>query len=315
VTAARRPGAEGAADPGRSDAAPQLRLPRGRAVDLGGRPVLMGVVNVTPDSFYAGSRRATAIGAAEAAIAMEAAGAAIVDLGGESTRPGAAPVAEAEELERVLPAIEAVRARGDVALSVDTRRASVARAALDAGADIVNDVSALGDAGMAALAAERGVPLVLMHMRGEPATMQLAPAYRDCVGEVVAYLLAAAARAEAAGVARDSIVLDPGIGFGKRLEDNLALLDPERGAVALLARAGWPVLVGLSRKSLVGAVAARGGGAPPAEERLAGSLGAACAAFLAGARIFRVHDVAETADALAAFSRIAGARVPGGRRA
>jgi dihydropteroate synthase len=314
VTAVGRLGAEGAAAPGRSDAAPGLRLPRGRRIDLDGRPVLMGIVNVTPDSFYAGSRRATAIGAAEAALAMEAAGAAIVDLGGESTRPGAAPVAEAEELERVLPAIEAIRGRSDLALSVDTRRASVARAALDAGADLINDVSALGDAGMAALAAERGVPVVLMHMKGEPATMQLAPAYRDCVGEVVAFLLGAAARAQAAGVARGSIVLDPGIGFGKRLEDNLALLDPVSGAVARLAREGWPVLVGLSRKALTGSIAGRGGEALRVEDRLAGSLGAACAAWLAGARLFRVHDVAETGEALAAFSRIAG-RGPVGRRA
>jgi dihydropteroate synthase len=298
---------------GRPAAASRLRLPRGRGIDLAGRPVLMGVVNVTPDSFFAGSRRATAIGAAEAALDMEAAGAAIVDLGGESTRPGAAPVAEDEELERVLPAIEAIRGRSDVALSVDTRRASVARAALDAGADLVNDVSALGDAGMAALAAERGAPVVLMHMKGEPETMQLAPAYGDCVGEVVSFLLGAAARAQAAGVAREAIVLDPGIGFGKRLEDNLALLDPESGAVARLAREGWPVLVGLSRKSLVGAIAGRGGEERPVEDRLAGSLGAACAAWLAGARLFRVHDVSETGDALAAFSRIAGRGPVGGR--
>jgi dihydropteroate synthase len=261
----------------------------------------MGIVNATPDSFYEASRRSSAIGAAEAALAMEAAGAAIVDVGGESTRPGALAVSEAEELDRVVPAIEAIRGRSDVALSVDTRRASVARAALDAGADVVNDVSALGDPEMPALLARRGVPVVLMHMRGEPATMQLSPSYGDCVGEVVGFLLGAAERAMAAGVARDAVVLDPGIGFGKRLEDNLALLEPGDGAVARLSRSHWPVLVGLSRKAFVGAIAGRA-----APGRLAGSLGAACAAYLAGARLFRVHDVAQTADALAAFSAIAG---------
>jgi dihydropteroate synthase len=298
TTAESGPGAAGAWSPAVERA---LRLPRGRRIAIGGRPVVMGIVNATPDSFYAGSRKPSAAEAAEAALAMEAAGAAIVDVGGESTRPGASPVGEAEELERVVPAIEAIRSRSDVALSVDTRRSAVARAALDAGADIVNDVSALSGAGMAALAVERGVPVVLMHMRGEPATMQRSPSYADCSGEVVAFLLGAAARAEAAGVSRDAIVLDPGIGFGKRLEDNLELLDPRRGAVAPLARAGWPVLVGLSRKSFLGAISGR-----EASDRLAASLGAACAAYLAGARLFRVHDVAETVDALAAFSRIAG---------
>jgi dihydropteroate synthase len=305
VTPAERP----ARSPGGSSAAapPGLRLPRGRFLGLDGPPAVMGIVNVTPDSFYAGSRSPAAIDAAEAALAMEAAGAAIVDVGGESTRPGAAPVGEAEELERVAPAIEAIRARSDLPVSVDTRRAAVARAALDAGADIVNDVSALSDPGMAALAAGRGVPVVLMHMKGAPATMQDSPYYEDCVGEVVGYLRGAAERAVAAGVRRDAVVLDPGIGFGKRLEDNLVLLDPESGAVARLSREGWPVLVGLSRKSFIGAVSGRA-----VEDRLAGSLGAACAAWLAGARLFRVHDVAETVDALAVLSRIAGAW---GRRA
>jgi len=267
----------------------------------------MGIVNVTPDSFYAKSRRASAAEAAQAALAMEAEGAAIVDVGGESTRPGSRPVDEDEELERVIPAIEAIRALSDVAVSVDTRRAAVARAALVAGADVVNDISALGDPGMATLAAERGAPVVLMHMKGEPSTMQASPSYADCVGEVVGFLLGAAERALAAGIPRGSIVLDPGIGFGKRLEDNLALLDPDDGAVARLSRAGWPVLVGLSRKSFVGAIAGR-----EPEGRLAGSLGAACAAYVAGARLFRVHDVAETADALAVLSRsLYGARALG----
>jgi dihydropteroate synthase len=267
----------------------------------------MGVINVTPDSLYPGARRAGALAAAETALAMEVDGAAIVDVGGESTRPGAEPVTEDEELERVVPAIEAIRSRSAIPLSVDTRRASVARAALDAGADIVNDVSALADPAMAVLAAERGSPVVLMHMKGEPRTMQDAPFYEDCAGEVVEFLLNAADRAMKAGVSRNAIILDPGIGFGKRLEDNLALLDARNGAVARLARAGWPVLVGLSRKSMIGALTGK-----PVEERLAGSLGAACAACLAGACILRVHDVAETVDALGAFWRVAGSVVSEG---
>ena len=275
-----------------------LLLPRGRSLPLDCGPLVMGIVNVTPDSFYEPSRRVCAIRAAEAALAMEAEGAAIVDLGGESTRPGSAAVGETEELERVVPAVEAIRARSALPLSVDTRKAAVAAAALAAGADIVNDVSALGDAAMAGLVARSGAALVLMHMRGEPATMQEAPAYGDCAAEVAAYLEAAASRAAAAGVAREAIVLDPGIGFGKRLEDNLELI----AHLGLVAELGFPVLVGLSRKSFVGALTGR-----DAEGRLAGSLGAACAAFAAGARIFRVHDVAATVDALAAFSASRGA--------
>ncbi len=284
-----------------------LQLPGARTLELGAKPLVMGVINVTPDSLYPGARRAGALAAAETALAMEVDGAAIVDVGGESTRPGAEPVTEDEELERVVPAIEAIRSRSAIPLSVDTRRASVARAALDAGADIVNDVSALADPAMAVLAAERGSPVVLMHMKGEPRTMQDAPFYEDCAGEVVEFLLNAADRAMKAGVSRNAIILDPGIGFGKRLEDNLALLDARNGAVARLARAGWPVLVGLSRKSMIGALTGK-----PVEERLAGSLGAACAACLAGACILRVHDVAETVDALGAFWRVAGSVVSEG---
>jgi len=260
----------------------------------------MGIVNVTPDSFFAASRSGSARAARDAALAMAAAGAAIVDLGGESTRPGSDYVEADEELERVIPAIEAIRRESDLPLSVDTRKAEVARAALEAGADIVNDVSALGDPGMAGLVASRGVPLVLMHMKGDPRTMQEAPSYEDCPAEVFAFLLDAARKAEAAGVGRDRVLLDPGIGFGKRLGDNLALV----ARLGELAAAGYPILVGLSRKSFVGAITGR-----PAEGRLAGSLGAACAAYAAGARLFRVHDVAETVDALSVFSaaRAAGA--------
>jgi dihydropteroate synthase len=276
-----------------------LGLPLGRSLALDRGPLVMGIVNVTPDSFYARSRLRTALEAAEAALAMEAEGAALVDLGGESTRPGSEAVGEQEELERVIPAVEAIRARSSVPISVDTRKASVAAAAIAAGADIVNDISALSyDPAMAALVARNGTAVVLMHMRGEPRTMQEDPSYADCAAEVASFLAEAAERALAAGIARDRIVLDPGIGFGKRLEDNLDLL----ARLGLVAALGYPVLVGLSRKRIVGALTGRG-----VDGRLAGSLGAACAAFEAGARIFRVHDVSETVDALAVFAASRGA--------
>jgi dihydropteroate synthase len=271
-----------------------LALPGGRFLPLDGRALVMGIVNVTPDSFFPGSRRPGMIEARDAALAMAAAGAAIVDIGGESTRPGSDYVGVDEELERVVPVVEAIRLESDLAISIDTRKSAVASAALDAGADIVNDISALAnDPEMAALVASRGACVVLMHMLGEPKTMQVAPVYVDCPSEVRAFLLEAAARARAAGIARDKIVLDPGIGFGKRLEDNLAILS----RLDELVEAGYPVLVGLSRKAFLGAVTGR-----QVEGRLSASLGAACAAFAEGARIFRVHDVAETVDALAAFA-------------
>jgi dihydropteroate synthase len=258
----------------------------------------MGIVNVTPDSFYAPSRRDGPAQAAEAALAMESQGAALVDLGGESTRPGSSGVGEGEELERVVPAVEAIRARSDLPISVDTRKAAVARAALEAGADIVNDVSALRhDPAMPALVASSGAGAILMHMKGEPRTMQEAPSYDDCAAEVRDFLAAAASAALAAGVPRARILVDPGFGFGKRLEDNLDLLS----RLDLVAALGFPIVVGLSRKSFIGAIVGKG-----VEGRLAGSLGAACAACLAGALIFRAHDVAQTVDALSAFSAAAG---------
>ncbi len=271
----------------------RLPLPRGRFLEL--EPfAVMAIVNATPDSFYEPSRARAALEARDAALAALAAGARVVDIGGESTRPGSDYVGEEEELERVVPVVEALRRESDAPISVDTRKAAVARAALAAGADIVNDVSALlHEPETAKIAAAAGAPVVLMHMKGEPKTMQAAPSYGDCPREVAAFLLEAAARAEAAGIPRDRIVLDPGIGFGKRLEDNLSLLS----RLDELADLGYPLLVGLSRKSFVGAIAGR-----PPEGRLAGSLGAACAAFAKGARIFRVHDAAATLDALALFS-------------
>jgi dihydropteroate synthase len=275
-----------------------LSLPRGRSLELGGRAVVMGIVNATPDSFYEGSRAMDVSVAVDTVAAMVGAGALIIDVGGESTRPGASYVGADEESGRVLPVIEAVRARWDVAVSVDTRKAAVAAAALDAGADIVNDISALyDDPALAPLCAARGVPVVLMHKKGVPADMQDSPWYDDCVAEVRQFLLDAAGKAIAAGIQPRQILLDPGIGFGKRLADNLALLS----RLDELAEAGYPVLVGLSRKSFIGALT----GADTAG-RLAGSLASACAARARGAVIFRVHDVAETVAALAVFDAAGG---------
>jgi len=249
----------------------------------------MGVINATPDSFYAGSR-ASGDALVDAAAAMVAAGASIIDVGGESTRPGAHYVGLDEELARVIPSMAAIRSRWDIALSVDTRKAEVARQALDAGADIVNDVSALeDDPAMAQLCAARGVPVILMHKKGIPATMQDKPYYGDCATEVFHWLLSAAGKAIAAGISADRIILDPGIGFGKRLEDNLNILN----RLDELCSSGYPVLVGLSRKAFVGAITGR-----DAAGRLSGSLAAACMARQKGAAVFRVHDVAETVDAL-----------------
>ncbi|HTX72594.1 MAG TPA: dihydropteroate synthase [Rectinemataceae bacterium] len=278
----------------------EIPLPRGRRLVIDDRPLVMGIINVTPDSFYPGSRRRSCVEALDTARAMSAAGAALIDVGGESTRPGSESVSLDEELERVVPVIEAVRGESDLPISVDTRKAAVAAAALDAGADIVNDIGGLRhDLEMAPLVSARGVPVVIMHMLGEPRTMQVAPLYGDCPAEVRDFLLEAAARAQGAGIARGNIILDPGIGFGKRLEDNLAILHRLEELVAT----GFPVLVGLSRKAFVGAITGK-----HVEGRLAGSLGAACAAYLKGARIFRVHDVAETVDALAVLrSSLAGA--------
>lgn len=282
----------------------RLALPRGRFLELDGPAIVMGILNATPDSFYGASRVQGTAAAVDRAAAMIGAGAAILDVGGESTRPGSEYVDAGLEAERVVPVVEAIRARWDVAVSVDTRKASVAEAAIDAGADIVNDVAALGDdPAMAGLCAAKGVPVVLMHKKGVPSTMQAGPLYEDCLREVGAFLSDAVESAEAAGIRSDAIVLDPGIGFGKRLEDNLELLRRLDG----LKPSGYPILVGLSRKAFVGAITGEG-----AEGRLAGSLAAACAARARGAAIFRVHDVRETVEALAVFDASYG---PAGRRA
>ena len=256
---------------------------RGRA-----SPLLMGVLNATPDSFSDGGRFDGPDALAEAARRMAAEGATIVDLGGESTRPGALPVDAATELSRVVPVLE--RLRGEMPLSIDTRRASVAREALDLGAVLVNDVTAARDPEMLPLVAARGAGIVLMHMKGDPATMQDSPRYEDVVREVEDFLLARAEDAAAAGVPRDRILVDPGIGFGKTLPDNLALL----AALPRLAAHGWPVVLGVSRKRFLGELTGRA-----VHERRDGTTAAVALAAFHGAAVLRVHDVAPARDAVA----------------
>jgi dihydropteroate synthase len=250
----------------------------------------MGVLNVTPDSFSDGGRFLEAGAAVAHAQAMAAEGADLIDVGGESTRPGADPVPEDEELGRVLPVLERLRELCVVPLSIDTSKAAVARAAIAAGASFVNDVTALrGDPAMAEVVAEAGVDVCLVHMKGEPRTMQEDPRYDDLVAEVRAFLEQRLAFALEAGVSAERIWLDPGIGFGKTLEHNLELIR-RLGEIAAIGR---PVVVGASRKRFVGALTGR-----PEGERLAGSLAAAVLAFERGASMLRVHDVAGTRDAL-----------------
>lgn len=269
-----------------------LTLPRG-ALSFEGAPLLMGVLNVTPDSFSDGGRWLDPERAVAQGLALVAEGAALLDVGGESTRPGAAPVPADEEARRVLPVIRALARETAVPLAIDTRKAAVAEAALAAGAQIVNDVSALGDPAMAPLVAASGAAIVLMHMRGEPATMQANPQYTDAVDEIYRWLEARLAAARAAGIAADRLVADPGIGFGKRLEDNTALLRRLEEFHSL----GVPLLLGASRKSFLGALMDE---ADPGR-RLEGSLAAAARAAQAGAQILRVHDVAATRRFLAAW--------------
>ena len=248
----------------------------------------MGIVNVTPDSFSDGGRFPTVESAVKAAGRMVDAGAAVIDIGGESTRPGASAVSSAEEIDRVLPVIEGVRGF-DAVVSVDTSKATVAEAAIAAGAGMVNDVRAARGPGMLELLARSQVAVCLMHMRGEPRTMQSRPEYGDVVRDVAAFLAERAAACRAAGVARERLLLDPGIGFGKTVTHNLELL---RNLPALSGD-GLPILVGASRKSMIGRLTGR-----PPGGRLAGSIGAAVFAVLRGAAMVRVHDVEETVDAL-----------------
>jgi dihydropteroate synthase len=266
-----------------------MRLQCGRfQLDLG-RPAVMGVLNVTPDSFSDGGRFLDADAAVAEGERMAADGAACIDIGGESTRPGSAPVDETEELRRVMPVVERLAEWLPIPVSIDTRKPGVMRRAVAAGASLVNDVGALRAPEAVEAVAASGAAVCLIHMQGEPGTMQDAPVYGDVVAEVRAFLRRRVAACEASGIARTRIAIDPGFGFGKTLEHNLALL----AGLPALAADGLPVLVGLSRKRMIGSLTGRSGG-----ERLAGSLAAAVVAVQNGARIVRAHDVRETVDAL-----------------
>lgn len=260
---------------------------RNKTLELGRRTALMGVVNVTPDSFYAGSRFPDIDAAIETAVDMVASGADILDIGGESTRPGGLLVPAAEEWERVAPVLAALREQTQVMLSIDTRKSKVAEQALEHGVDIVNDISALEDTAMVDVVAQAKAGLVLMHKQGEPETMQAAPVYDDVVAEVRSYLSRAVERAENKGVPPTSIFVDPGIGFGKTLEHNLTILHDLR-ALSSLEK---PILVGTSRKSFIGKLLSK-----TPENRLFGTAGSVAAAILNGAHAVRVHDVREMRD-------------------
>ncbi len=259
----------------------------------------MGILNVTPDSFSDGGRYTAVDSALRHAEAMMTAGAAIIDVGGESTRPGAPPVSEVEELERVVPVVEAIARELDVVISMDTSSPLVMQEGAQAGAGLINDVRSLRRPGALEAAAATDLAVCLMHMRGEPGTMQQAPVYADVAGEVGAFLAEQIARCEAAGISRSRLVLDPGYGFAKTLEHNLELF---RRQTELLAF-GLPLLVGVSRKSMIGAVTGR-----PVEGRLAGGLALAALALAKGARILRVHDVAETVDVVRMITAVEGFR-------
>lgn len=254
----------------------------------------MAIVNVTPDSFSDGGERLDPAQAIDDGLRFVAEGADIVDVGGESTRPGSRPIEAREELQRVLPVVEGL-ARRDVIVSIDTRRASVARACLDAGARIVNDVSALeDDADLMPLVARRGVPVVLMHRRGRPEDRYVVPSYADVVEEVRRFLVERADTCQQAGIARDRIALDPGLGFGKCVKENVALI----AGAARLADAGYPILIGASRKSFIGRLT----GIDEPRRRDPASVWLAVEAARRGAAIVRVHDVAATRQALAVSS-------------
>jgi dihydropteroate synthase len=270
---------------------------RDRALHLDAfAPRIMGILNLTPDSFSDGGRFLDRDAAVDHALAMIDDGAAFVDVGAESTRPGAEPVPDEIQIARAVPVIEAIRAASDAWISIDTTRSAVAAAAIGAGADVVNDTSALGDdPGMASLVSETGVAVVLMHRKGVPSVMQVSPHYVDFVPELVEGLREAVALAATAGIPPDRLLVDPGVGFGKRLEDNL---DIHRSFPALHAL-GLPILFGSSRKSFLGTLSGL-----PASARLAGSIASNVIAAWQGAHVLRVHDVAETCEAVSLVSAV-----------
>ncbi|MFH7525886.1 dihydropteroate synthase [Aeromonas sp. A5] len=253
------------------------------------RPHVMGILNVTPDSFSDGGNFTQLERAMTHARQMVADGATLIDIGGESTRPGAPDVSEQEELDRVIPIVERLVRECNVMISLDTSKATVMREGCKAGAHLINDVRALQEPGALLAAAEADVPVCLMHMQGQPRTMQVEPHYDDLLEEVKAFFDERIAVCEAAGIGREKLLLDPGYGFGKTLAHNYQLLAEQRG----LLEYGLPLLVGMSRKSMIGNLLAR-----PVDERLAGSLACALIGMQQGARIIRVHDVRETMDAL-----------------
>jgi len=277
----------------------KIILSDGRILATKRKSLVMGILNATPDSFFAGSRKTDLSEGVQAAKLMIDAGAEILDIGGESSRPGASYVEADEEIKRVVPLISAIREFSDVAISIDTRKALTAEAAIKAGADIINDISALkDDAELGFVAATYGVPVVLMHKRGNPDSMQVNPQYTDAVEEIINELELCIGRAHSFGINKDKIIIDPGIGFGKRLEDNLLILNNLSRFKAL----GYPMLIGLSRKSFLGAITGA-----QVENRLSGSIAANMYSAMHGADILRVHDVTDTMWMLDIISAIEGA--------
>jgi dihydropteroate synthase len=282
-----------------------------KTVLLGERTLVMGVLNVTPDSFSDGGEFLDPEPAIEHALSMEQAGADLIDIGGESTRPGSSGTLVKEELARVLPVLEGLRGVLGVPISIDTQKADVAEAALAAGAEIINDISGLKtDPRIAQVAARHGVPLILMHMRGEPGTMQKGPFARDVLKDVTQGLRVSTTKARRAGVLKSQIVIDPGIGFGKSFRQNYELLQelPE------LAKLGYPLLVGTSRKGFLGATLARDGKPAPPEERVWATAATVTASILGGAHIVRVHDVAEMAQVARVADHLLAPPPPGPAR-
>ncbi|WP_410016517.1 dihydropteroate synthase [Sodalis sp. C49] len=265
----------------------QLQLGQ-RVLDLGS-PQVMGILNVTPDSFSDGGKYRRLDAALSHAQAMVAAGATLIDIGGESTRPGAAPVSDQEEADRVLPVVSALAQRLDVAISVDTSRALVMRESAAAGAHLINDIRALRDPGALEAARDSGLPVCLMHMQGEPRSMQQAPHYDDVLAEVDRFFAGRIADCVAAGIPKNKLLLDPGFGFGKDLAHNYRLL----ARVGDYHHFGLPLLVGMSRKSMIGQLTQA-----PAEQRVIGSVACAVIAAMQGAQIIRVHDVKATVEAM-----------------
>lgn len=266
---------------------PSISLSGGRVIDFTTLPRIMGIINCTPDSFYPESRKQQTDIAVRQALVMEQDGADIIDIGGESSRPGSDSVPGEEEINRILPVIKGIREKSTIPISVDTRKSKVAEAALDNGADIINDISALrDDSKLSAVAAERAAPVILMHMQGNPKNMQKAPAYKEVIKEIYKALSKFKENAVRAGIDEHRIIIDPGIGFGKRVEDNLSIIKHISRFTAL-----GPVLIGASRKSFIGSVLDR-----KVESRLPGTITVQTYAALGGAAVLRVHDVQAGAD-------------------